>query len=286
MSNPFTQSDNENGFVMNDEFASTSANSAQETNFADFSNSQATDFNQEVNFASTPVDEENKKQKKSKNTENNENESEKKEYEWYHFYKSEFYQRWFDIEFFDVLKRMLWGLIPFFGNFFDNVSANPDLYGPIWIPVTVIFLSFFSGSLTSMLVGDYDYLKLTIIAGTVLVYIIFVPFIIGLICKIGFKVKEKMSSFYCLFGYSYTIYIIVIPLCAIPYWYVQIPLVCVGCFIMTLTLLKNLFQYMKNNSKITFAVVTLVILTIINLAVAALMIYAVWPSETPAPATA
>ena len=44
MSNPFTQSDNENGFVMNDEFASTSANSAQETNFADFSNSQATDL--------------------------------------------------------------------------------------------------------------------------------------------------------------------------------------------------------------------------------------------------
>ncbi|BFU26551.1 protein YIPF1, putative [Entamoeba histolytica HM-3:IMSS] len=270
MSNPFitTQDTNESGFVVSD-------NSFAQSGDIDFSARQ----NEQVNFATQTTNSQTNPSgagdEEKPNTSNEEEEI--KEYKWYHFYKSEFYARWFNVDTTDVLKRMLWGLIPFFGNFFKQTEENPDLYGPLWIPLTVVFLAFFSGSLSSIIENAYDYKKLSIITGTILLYIIFIPIILWGVCRFAFKIKNSLVSYICLFGYSYTIYLIVIPLCAIPFWYVQIPLIIIGFFVMSITILKNMFHLLHENTKIIALIITFVVLVIINLAVAAILIYSVWP---------
>ncbi|KAL7721341.1 Protein YIPF [Entamoeba marina] len=231
--NPFLNEDeSQSGFIVNDE-------AVPQPDTVNFSSQE------QINFGgNTGADEE-------RPTE------EKKEYHWYHFYKAEYYEQFFNIEINDVLKRMLWGLCPFFGNFFTQTEENPDLFGPIWIPFTVIFLAFFSGSLSSLIRDVYDYQKLSIISGTVLAYIIFVPLVLWVVCRFVFHVKASFTQYYCLFGYAYTVYLIAIPLCAIPYWYVQIPIILIGTFFMCLTVFKNLFQLLYENTKLLYLCITL-----------------------------
>ncbi|EDR28487.1 protein YIPF1, putative [Entamoeba dispar SAW760] len=269
MSNPFiaTQDTNESGFVVSD-------NSFAQSGDIDFSAQQ----NEQVNFATQTTNSQiNPSGTGDEEKPNTSNEEEIKEYKWYHFYKSEFYARWFNVDTMDVLKRMFWGLIPFFGNFFKQTEGNPDLYGPLWIPLTVVFLAFFSGSLSSIIENAYDYKKLSIITGTVLLYIIFIPIILWAVCRFAFKIKNPLVSYICLFGYSYTIYLIVIPLCAIPFWYIQIPLIIIGFLVMSITILKNMFHLLHENTKIIVLIITFIVLIIINLAVAAILVYSVWP---------
>ncbi|ELP88148.1 protein YIPF2, putative [Entamoeba invadens IP1] len=260
LQNPFLNVDdsNESGFVVGDN--------------AGFAQPASVDFSAQQNQNILPPPSTNDEEKQPDDTKVPAEGEEQQEYHWYQFYKPEFYSRWFNVETSDVLKRMFWGLIPFFGNFFKQTETNPDLYGTIWIPMTVIFVTFFSGSLGSMIRNKVDYQKLTIITGTILVYIIFIPIILWAVCRFAYKVKNSLVSYYCLFGYAYIVYVVVIPLCAIPFWYVQIPLVCVGCALMSLTVFKNLFQLLWENTKKLYVIITLAVLLVINLVVAAILI--------------
>ena len=251
--NPFASADNESGFVVNDNvnFASEQGNvpPTQPTNFAN----------------------------EDSNTKDEEKVEKKKKYKWYHFYKAEFYSKFFDVETTDVLKRLFWGLIPLFGDFFEQVGENPDLYGPLWISASIIIFSFFAGSLAASLTSEYNFKRLTILAGAVLVYVLFIPIILWAVCRFAFKVKKTPTAFYCFLGYSITIYVLVIPLCAIPLWYVQIPLVVIGLILSTLVQLKHLFFLLKEQGKILYVIITLAVMLVINLILACVLAYAVWP---------
>lgn len=68
----------------------------------------------------------------------------------------EFYQQFFDVDTDDVIKRLLWSVTPRPGgsteNFFKNkIRGKPDLYGPFWICVTLIFSVAISGNVASYL---------------------------------------------------------------------------------------------------------------------------------------
>ena len=252
MTNSFENQPQENDFISNSTFI-------QEQSTLNFSEQQ-----------NSIKDEENIQIPKSE-------EEKEKEYKWYHFYKSEYYQQWFNIDTNDILKRMVWGIYPFKGNFFDQIGDNQDLYGPLWISLTVVFLTFFSGSLGGMVSGTYEYIKLSVITGTVLVYLILVPIILYLVLYFALKIKQPLTKYFCLFGYSYTSYLITIPLCAIPFIFVQIPLICIGCVFQSLMVLKNLFQLMYSEQKLRFIIITLIVLLIINIGVAGILIYCVWP---------
>lgn len=281
MSDPYSFTEqNETGFVMNDTNYDNSVN-FQSTNFSIPTQTETVDFASQSHTSNSSTETPNPNSHTSKPDEEGfevENPKTSKDKEHYHFYQSGYYQQWFDIDTTDVLKRMFWGLIPFFGNFFDQIDENQDLYGPIWISLSVVFLTFFSGSLGGMVSGTYEYIKLSVITGTVLVYLIVIPIILYLVMRCGLKIKHPITKYFCLFGYSYTAYLITIPLCAIQVLYVQIPLICIGCIFQSMTVLKNLFQLMYTGEKknMILVLVVLAVLLVINLGVAAVMIYCVY----------
>jgi hypothetical protein len=66
----------------------------------------------------------------------------------------EFYQQFFDVDTDDVMRRLLWSVLPRPNSskfFKSKIRAKPDLYGPFWICVTLIFAIGISGNVASYL---------------------------------------------------------------------------------------------------------------------------------------
>jgi hypothetical protein len=66
------------------------------------------------------------------------------------FWQIEFYQKYFSIETKDVLERLVASIHPRpdKSHFIANIRLNPDLYGPIWICLTLILTIGISGNLS------------------------------------------------------------------------------------------------------------------------------------------
>jgi len=63
-----------------------------------------------------------------------------------------FYAQFFDVDTTSVLSRCWAALYPR-ANFLDVLEGNPDLYGPIWIATTVVFILFLGGTISKYLAG-------------------------------------------------------------------------------------------------------------------------------------
>ena len=61
-----------------------------------------------------------------------------------------FYAQFFDVDTNAVLARCWAALYPR-ANFLDVLEGNPDLYGPVWIATTVIFILFVGGTISKYL---------------------------------------------------------------------------------------------------------------------------------------
>ena len=61
-----------------------------------------------------------------------------------------FYAQFFDVDTSSVLSRCWAALFPR-ANFLDVLEGNPDLYGPIWIATTVVFILFLGGTISQYL---------------------------------------------------------------------------------------------------------------------------------------
>ena len=61
-----------------------------------------------------------------------------------------FYAQFFDVDTSSVLARCWAALYPR-ANFLDVLEGNPDLYGPIWIATTVVFILFLGGTISKYL---------------------------------------------------------------------------------------------------------------------------------------
>ena len=59
------------------------------------------------------------------------------------------YKRYFDVDTADVLHRLRLACIPFGSAFATTVHEKPDLYGPLWIAATLVFLSSTTGNLAA-----------------------------------------------------------------------------------------------------------------------------------------
>jgi hypothetical protein len=62
-----------------------------------------------------------------------------------------YYSQFFDVDTSSVLSRCWAALYPR-ANFLDVLEGNPDLYGPVWIATTVVFILFIGGTISQYLV--------------------------------------------------------------------------------------------------------------------------------------
>ncbi|EMR10562.1 hypothetical protein PNEG_01268 [Pneumocystis murina B123] len=124
----------------------------------------------------------------------------------------EFYSRFFNINTDQVVQRSIYALFPV-NSFIDLIHESSDFYGPFWIITTVIFMIFFSSTMSERIKAhlsnvsyNYNFSTLTKACYIIYGYNIIVP-----ICSWGllmyYQCKPKLDEYICLYGYSMTIWI-------------------------------------------------------------------------------
>lgn len=107
---------------------------------------------------------------------------------------TEYYQRLFDVNTDQVIDRIIWAMIPKPGvNYLQHhIGSKPDLYGPFWICVTLVFSIAISGNLASYLHTaashshyhwKYDFHAVTFSASAIFAYAWLLPVILWAVIR-------------------------------------------------------------------------------------------------------
>ncbi|TNN27577.1 Protein YIPF1 [Liparis tanakae] len=138
------------------------------------------------------------------------------------FWTFEYYQSFFDVDTMQVLDRVKGSVMPLPGRNFikHHLRSNPDLYGPFWICVTLVFSVAISGNLSTFLseMGNPSFHyrpqfhRVTVAAAVIFMYAWLVPVALWgfLSWRQGSERQLGGYSFLetvCVYGYSLFIYI-------------------------------------------------------------------------------
>ncbi|XP_045504642.1 protein YIPF2 [Colias croceus] len=171
----------------------------------------------------------------------------------HNFWTIEYYQKYFDVHTNEVVERIVSSVLPqkVSRNYFDErIKGKPDLYGPVWISVTLIFTIAVSGNIASYLQNanklihwKYDFHLVSYAATAIFCYVWLVPLALWAALKwtstpdaqdqieIQGSSAPTMMSLFCLYGYSLSIYVPVAILWTIQVSWLQWLLVLLGAFI-------------------------------------------------------
>jgi len=156
------------------------------------------------------------------------------------FWSFAYYQRFFDVDTDIVIRRMINSMIPRFGTNFilHHIRPNPDLYGPWWVAMTLIFTIAIAANLGGYFSlwddnKDYhwslDFGVVTAAATAICAYVCLVPLLLyGLF---WWRKSEENFSFMeilCAYGYSLSIYVPISILWVFPFAWFQWILIAVG----------------------------------------------------------
>ncbi|KAI8999910.1 hypothetical protein DFJ74DRAFT_698018 [Hyaloraphidium curvatum] len=137
------------------------------------------------------------------------------------FWNIEYYQQWFDVDSDQVLKRISATFAPR-GSFLELVENNLELYGPFWIPTTVIFALFVTTSIANNIVSyiggqplEYDFTLLSFATTTCYLYAFLVPLIVWVLCR-WLSAPAQLLELVMIYGYGMFIWIPVSVLSIIP----------------------------------------------------------------------
>jgi hypothetical protein len=125
----------------------------------------------------------------------------------------EYYAHLFNVDTAEVSKRILASMVPTM-NFVETYRGNPDLYGPFWIPTTVIFaffvMSSIGGTVEAYLAGNnyiYDFRNLSYSVGIIYGYVGLMAVSLFLTSKY-FGDAVTLIDALCIVGYSLSIWIL------------------------------------------------------------------------------
>lgn len=188
----------------------------------------------------------------------------------HNFWTIEYYQKYFDVHTNEVVERIISSVLPqkVSRNYFDEkIKGKPDLYGPIWISVTLIFTIAVSGNIASYLqnanskgfLWRYDFHLVSIAATAISCYVWLVPLALWAALKWTTNTdahdeienqntsSPTMMSLFCLYGYSLSIYIPVAVLWTIQVFWLQWLLVIVAAFVSGAVLIFWLLPALKKS---------------------------------------
>lgn len=145
------------------------------------------------------------------------------------FWTIQYYQKYFDVQTSEVVERIISSVLPqkVSRNYFDErIKGKPDMYGPVWISVTLIFTIAVSGNIASYLQNTnksvewrYDFHIVSIAATAIVCYVWLVPLALWAALKwtvvpdgqdeieTQASKSPSMISLFCLYGYSLSIYV-------------------------------------------------------------------------------
>lgn len=193
------------------------------------------------------------------------------------FWTFEYYQSFFNVDTMQVLDRVKGSVMPLPGRNFikHHLRASPDLYGPFWICVTLVFSVAISGNLSRFIseMGDpkYHYRpqfhRVTIAAVVIFMYAWLVPLGVWgfLTWRQGAERQTGGYSFLeivCVYGYSLFIYIPTSVLWIVSYDWLCWLLILVAMVISGSVLVHTFWPAVRDDTKATAVstVATIVVL--------------------------
>uniref|UniRef100_A0A1B6DHK5 Protein YIPF n=1 Tax=Clastoptera arizonana TaxID=38151 RepID=A0A1B6DHK5_9HEMI len=171
----------------------------------------------------------------------------------------EYYQRLFDVNTDQVLERILWSMFPKPGvNYLQHhIQSKPDLYGPFWICVTLVFTIAISGNLANYLQTaasrsyhwKYDFHAVTLSATAIFSYAWLLPSILwGILKWQGSQAQLGLMELLCVYGYSLSIYIPISILWLIQIGWLQWLLVFIGALLSGMVLITAILPAFGSRS--------------------------------------
>ncbi|CAL8317433.1 unnamed protein product [Arctogadus glacialis] len=196
------------------------------------------------------------------------------------FWTFDYYQSFFNVETVQVMDRLKGSVMPIPGrNFVKHYLRNkPDLYGPFWICVTLVFSVAISGNLSTFLsqFGDQTYHyrpqfhRVTIAAIVIFMYASLVP-----LCAWGFLTwrggAEGQMGCYtfletvCVYGYSLFIFIPTSLLWIIPLEWLRWLLILVSTVVSGSVLVFTFLPVVRDHTRLTATTTLLTILVLHSL---------------------
>ena len=131
------------------------------------------------------------------------------------FWKLDYYQQFFNVTTNDVGQRIFSSMVPNRKGFIDVISNNPDLYGPLWVCVTLIVTASMSGNIAKYFRSHgqsnwtFHFQEVTSLATILFIYTWIVPILLWgvLAWRVGQANTHSLFSMITLYGYSLSIYI-------------------------------------------------------------------------------
>lgn len=194
------------------------------------------------------------------------------------FWTIEYYQKFFNINTYDVMERLHRSMIPYGDNYLlSHIRPNPDLYGPFWICVTLVFIIAISGNLANYLQvassgkyhWRYEFHVVSHAATCIFLYAWLLPLALWAALKwttSSRETEEELTKTYitpgllellCLYGYSLSIYIPVALLWTIPIYWLQWTLVIIGTICSGGVLLRSLLPVISGKHRYIYVAVIL-----------------------------
>ncbi|XP_068668953.1 uncharacterized protein [Aristolochia californica] len=148
------------------------------------------------------------------------------------------YKPYFNVDTDVVLDRIKSSLYPLNGNFFSKIVENPDLYGPLWISTTLIFMFTALGNCATYFMDKrtdksttwtFDVSKVNVAAGVSYGYVGAVPVAYYFLLQY-LGSNSSLICLWCMWGYSLFIFMIASILLLIPIEFVRwIIILLAGC---------------------------------------------------------
>lgn len=175
-----------------------------------------------------------------------------------------YYKPLFDVDTAQILTRSVHAVIPRpRAQFFDVIGNHADMYGPFWIPTTLIFIIGVTGNLAKWMsfkpdtdhpFWSYDFSKLTTASSVVYAYVFLAPLCVWAALRY-IQANKPLVDVMCLYGYGMIAFVPVALLCVLPSGLLRWVLLALGgassgVFIVTnfLAHLQDVFPYSDSDS--------------------------------------
>ncbi|KAB0800141.1 hypothetical protein PPYR_08021 [Photinus pyralis] len=179
------------------------------------------------------------------------------------FWTLNYYQQFFDVDTSEVVERLWSSVIPKGNKLMSNqIKLKPDLYGPFWISMTLIFTIAISGNVASYLQHaneqyhwKYNFHLVSYASTAIVIYVSIIPLVLWGLLKWTIEsseleqlVEETISTpleLACVYGYSLFIYIPVSILCSIQIMWLQWILVLIATVLSGAVLVFTLYPALQ-----------------------------------------
>lgn len=197
------------------------------------------------------------------------------------FWTLDYYKKYFNVNTNDVIQRLKGSMLPHNPDNYllSQIRPNPDLYGPFWVCVTLVFSIAISGNIANYWQTSgsknyqwtYNFHLVSGAATTICLYVCLIPF--GLWSALKWSSPQSDTSMdveliesapklgllelLCLYGYSLTVYVPVAFLWTIPVYWFQWILVGLGFSLSGGVLIRSLFPLISGKQKTIYVAIIL-----------------------------